>query len=501
MDGHVVSFALGTIITLGRIADCDLHIDDDAISRRHCTLQAVGSEILLADLESANGTYVNELRVAHARIVPGDRVQVGSTVLECRVASGLSLPPADSLVMLSDAELGTTVVRKQIDVGRVDWLEGVEDKAKDPLARAQRYLTILHQVSDQLSRAPNVEVLFQSIVAAVLDVTSADRVALLLRRTPGDPVDIAAAEVRPGRSRATQFLVSHTVLNDVLNTGVSMCSQDAASDVRYAEGESIMAQQIHSVMCAPLRTTEAILGALYVDSRTPSEFGESDLQLLAAIGNQAGVALHRARLLADLEQLFLDMVKAIAATVDAKDGYTHRHSERVATISVRIAQKMSRSSAECEVINLSGLLHDVGKIGVPDSILNKPGRLTPEEFAEIKKHPVHGVRILSNIQSPRVAALIPGVKYHHERWNGAGYPEGLERENIPFLGRLLGVADFLDALTSARSYRGPMTLDQAVDMIKADSGIAFDPQIVEATVALHAVGSLMLPREPSPDLT
>ena len=194
----------------------------------------------------------------------------------------------------------------------------------------------------------------------------------------------------------------------------------------------MIGQGIRSVMCVPLRTTDEILGALYVDSQSgPGRFSEEDLELLAAIGNHAGVALHRVRLMGELERLLLDTVRAIAATIDAKDGYTHRHSERVAALASRIAREMGLGADQQELAELSALLHDVGKIAVPDSILNKPGRLTVEEFAEMRKHPVHGARILANIQSPLVSAVLPGVQYHHEKWDGSGYPEGLQRQRDP----------------------------------------------------------------------
>ena len=114
------------------------------------------------------------------------------------------------------------------------------------------------------------------------------------------------------------------------------------------------------------------------------------------------------------------LAEAIAATIDAKDGYTHRHSERVAALSGRLALEIGLSAGERQTVQLAALLHDVGKIAVPDSILNKPGRLTADEFAEMKKHPLHGARILATIQSPVVAAVLPGVLYHHERWDGSG---------------------------------------------------------------------------------
>jgi putative two-component system response regulator len=199
----------------------------------------------------------------------------------------------------------------------------------------------------------------------------------------------------------------------------------------------------------------------------------------------------------ELERLLLDTIKAIAATIDARDGYTHRHSERVATLTAQLARELGLSEAERETAELSALLHDVGKIAVPDSILNKPGRLTPEEFAEMRKHPVHGARILGNIQSATVKAVLPGVQYHHEKWDGTGYPEGLSGEAIPFLGRLLGVADFYDALTSARSYRGALSAEETIGLIAKGAGTHFDPTVAAAIVRIFERGELNLDAMPS----
>jgi HD-GYP domain-containing protein (c-di-GMP phosphodiesterase class II) len=193
-------------------------------------------------------------------------------------------------------------------------------------------------------------------------------------------------------------------------------------------------------------------------------------------------------------------MKAIASLIDAKDGYTHKHSERVSAFGVRLARHLGFDAEGRGVVELSGLLHDVGKIGVPDAILNKPGKLTDEEFTQMKLHPVHGARILSQIQSNKVVSILPGVKYHHERWDGKGYPEGLKGEEIPLLGRVLGVADFLDALSSDRSYRKGLSLDEALSMVKDLEGKAFDPVVVKAAVELHAIGELALPATPNPGM-
>ena len=512
--GRTVALSTGQTITLGRLKGCDVVVDDEAASRRHCTISGRDSVCVVSDLQSANGTFVNERRISTVELNKSDKIRIGSTVIELlgadaeKPAATAGGPHSTTSLSLVEAR-SQTLVQRAVDPTRLEFLSQVVRKKDDAelLQSAQRYLTTLHKVSDLLSRASSVEALFDSILSAILEVSGGDRAAILMRTEGGAATDVNMVAVRTkadgvkgAQAPSGQVMLSRTVVNDVLEKGMSAFTDDALADERYVGGESIVRQRIRSVMCAPMRTTEQILGVLYVDSRQAREFSEAELELLAAVGNQAGIALHRARLMAEMERLFIDVMKAIAATIDAKDGYTHRHSERVAAFGVRLARQIGFDADSRAVVELSGLLHDVGKIGVPDAILNKPGKLTDAEFAEIKLHPVHGARILSNIQSPKVISLLPGVKYHHERWDGKGYPEGLAGENIPFLGRLLGVADFLDALTSDRSYRKGLSLDEALQMVKDLEGKAFDPVVVKAAVELHERGELALPPDPPAEI-
>jgi HD-GYP domain-containing protein (c-di-GMP phosphodiesterase class II) len=505
--GRAITLTLGQSLTFGRLKTCDVQLDDESVSRRHCALHAREDGCVVADLQSANGTFVNDRRVLTAELKAGDRLRVGSTVVEL-VSSGAAnatSAAAATTLNLTGEERGHTLVRRAVDPSKPEFLTQVFKKKDDRalLESAQRYLSTLHHVSDVLSRASGVEELFDSIVSAILDVTKGDRAAILMRgpRTDAEAdVRVVAVRARTEAASVGNVVLSRTVVGDVLEHGVSIFSHDALSDERYLSGDSIVRQRIRSVMCAPMRTTEEILGVLYVDSHSTHEFSDTELELLAAVGNQAGIALHRARLLAEVEQLFFDVTKAIAAIIDAKDGYTHRHSERVAAFAVRLARQLGMASDDHRVVELSGLLHDVGKIGVPDAILNKPGKLTDEEFAEMRRHPGHGAAILANIQSAKVTELLPGVKYHHERWDGEGYPEGLQGEAIPLLGRVLAVADFLDALTSDRAYRQGLSMDEVVRMIQEQAGRAFDPTVVAAAVKLHEKGELALPVAPGPAL-
>lgn len=179
-----------------------------------------------------------------------------------------------------------------------------------------------------------------------------------------------------------------------------------------------------------------------------------------------------------LADLYLATIKSLALAIDAKDQYTHQHILRVQRYAVALAKELRLNEIDLEGISTGALLHDIGKLGVPEYVLLKPGRLTAEEYEKIKKHPEIGAAILDPVEFPW--PVLPVVKYHHEKWDGTGYPEGLKGEQIPYTARILAVADVYDALTSTRSYRDAWTHEKAVSVIKKDSGTHFDPVIVEA---------------------
>ena len=174
------------------------------------------------------------------------------------------------------------------------------------------------------------------------------------------------------------------------------------------------------------------------------------------------------------EELFLQVVASLADAIDAKDAYTKGHSGRVAAYAREIARRCGYDEAHLDAVYMMGLLHDVGKIGVPDSIINKTGRLTDEEFAKIKKHPEIGGRILENIQ--KMPELVCGAKWHHERFDGKGYPDGLSGFDIPETARIIAVADAYDAMTSNRSYRNVLPQAKVRAEIEEGMGRQFDPR-------------------------
>ena len=209
-------------------------------------------------------------------------------------------------------------------------------------------------------------------------------------------------------------------------------------------------------------------------------FTQRDLSLLSILANQAGISIENARLYDNIRRDYHDVIQGLAKAVDARDHYTLEHSTRVSSYAVIIARTMKINAELVEAIQFGALLHDVGKIGIPDIILNKPGRLTDEEFTRMKTHSTMGANIVSKIES--LVPLVPLVLYHHERFDGRGYPEGLAGKKIPLGARVINVADSLETITSDRTYHKARSFEEGFEEIKRCSGGQFDPEVVEAFV-------------------
>ena len=188
------------------------------------------------------------------------------------------------------------------------------------------------------------------------------------------------------------------------------------------------------------------------------------------------------------QELFINSVRTLAAAIDAKDPYTRGHSERVARYAVVLARHMSLSPEEVRTVRLSALLHDVGKIGIDDRILRKPTALTSEEFEVMKTHPVKGAVIMGQI--PQLRDVIPGIKHHHEKWSGGGYPDGLKGADIPRIARIVAVADTFDAMTTTRPYQKAMPLPFVIERIKSMAGKSFDAEVTAALDKAYTTGEL-----------
>lgn len=255
---------------------------------------------------------------------------------------------------------------------------------------------------------------------------------------------------------------------------------DTERDPRFFKGADKKSGFVtRSMICVPMRLKDRVVGVLQVLNRTGEiPFNDHDLETLENVANQAVSAIENARLYENIQKVYLSTIEVLATAIDAKDPYTQGHSRRVTQYSVAIAEEMNLTTKEIENIRYAGLLHDVGKIGIKDSIIRKPGRLTDEEYAIIKMHPAIGAKILRPVDF--LADKIPGVLHHHEYYDGRGYPDHLTGLTIPLAGRIICVADAFDAMTTNRPYRKGLSVNTAVGELKKFSGKQFDPECVEA---------------------
>ena len=215
--------------------------------------------------------------------------------------------------------------------------------------------------------------------------------------------------------------------------------------------------------------------------RGSREFGTVEANLLNSIATILGTHVRNIDLYQQHEELMLSFVRSMVSTLDAKDPYTRGHSERVAKIARRLGEEMNLPEDDLNDIYLSGVLHDIGKVGVDDGILSKPDKLTDEEFKQIQKHPMIGFEILKGLKN--LQKILPGVRNHHENFNGRGYPDNLSGESIPMMARILAVADSYDAMGSDRPYRKGMPLPRVEDIFRRGAGDQWDPVVIEAYFA------------------
>jgi putative nucleotidyltransferase with HDIG domain len=261
---------------------------------------------------------------------------------------------------------------------------------------------------------------------------------------------------------------------DALSGGETQIHNEIADDCDWSH----LRTHLRRFICVPLERDHRPLGVIIaIDKNDTTEFNSVDMKLLNNVGNQCSIFLENAALYSDMQDLFMGVLHALTRSIDAKDAYTRGHSQRVAELSRALARKVGLSDEQCERVYLSGLLHDVGKIGVPEAVLTKPGKLTEAEFDAIKKHPEIGAQILGNIK--QLQDIIPGVLYHHERWDGRGYPAQRGGEDIPLMGRIICVADSFDAMSSTRTYRPALPLETVLAEIARCAGAQFDPALAK----------------------
>jgi putative nucleotidyltransferase with HDIG domain len=463
------------------------------VSRTHAEIVRTGEDHILRDLGSVNGTYLNGSLITKATLRHGDQITMGDTALRVELTStGFDRRSTDSHVVLCST---TPNEGERLRLaGQPTALQASlmsEDAGR--AQRAHQRLETLVSVTQTLTRLRELDELFPLVVDEVMNVLPAER-GVLLRVTADGSLQPRCARnvVEPGG----QVEVSRTIVDEVVSHRQCVLSADALLDDNIDMSESIMFHNIRSVLCVPIEYDKELLGVVYLD--TPgreSLFTEDDLHFVSGIAGAAAVAITNATAVEnvrsahqELNHAYLSMLSVLANAIEARDHYTIGHTWRVARFAQVVARQMGWDEEKISEIEVGGMLHDIGKIGVPDSILTKAGSLSAEEQEMMQLHPQIGARMLRDV--PSLEHVLPYVLYHHERFDGAGYPGQLEGQAIPIEARLLAVADALDAMTSNRPYRRSMDLDAVLDELRQEAGQQFDPAIVEALLCAYDEGEL-----------
>ncbi|MFC1799945.1 HD domain-containing phosphohydrolase [Candidatus Eisenbacteria bacterium] len=244
-----------------------------------------------------------------------------------------------------------------------------------------------------------------------------------------------------------------------------------------------------SLVAVPLRSGKREMGIVTIYLKEAAPVSAEALAIVSIVASVTAAAVEHSQLVRRMETNYFSTVEALAAAIEAKDPYTRGHSKRVTQFAIVLAERFGVSDTELRTLQYGATLHDIGKIGIDEKILNKPGKLTPEEFEVIKHHPAIGEHIIERVDFLQGAR--PVVRSHHERFDGTGYPDGLRDEEIPFLARVCCVVDFYDALTSDRPYRPAFSVDTTIQYITEGIGSMFDPVIAKEFLEMSPVLSAM----------
>ena len=468
--------------TIGRDANNTVIIDDDRTSRHHARIKKRDLLFVIEDLESRNGTYLNGDRVLNATLQSGDKIIVGDSELVFLTPEGQIDIVTEMLdfehVIASDLgidhpiELAEDTVQKKAGIKR---LSHVKDLVNGPAGGAtakavfEQHANLLEATS--FEEAANV---ILKSVHHFLKNTSRSAVFLWSQQSRR-LIPISTRFV----GKRKPFALSKRAFEDAVSRKQGIIIDPQSTDVTQSHRHRVV---------LPVVSNKEVISIVYAECDSVAQpFNNDGVDALRLFLTRSAPSLENFILRRDLDAYMVGMIETMIASLEAKDTYTHGHSERVSRYSMAIADEMQLAKDVKKSLLMSSLCHDIGKIGIPDAILRKAALLAPDEYEEMKQHPVIGSNIVGHL--PNARKILSGVKYHHEKWDGSGYPDGLAGEEIPFFGRIVAVADVFDAMISGRTYSGFIDSSEAVEKLSSESEL-FDPDILKAFVRAYENGIL-----------
>lgn len=371
-------------------------------------------------------------------------------------------------------------------------LKEAEDEIEEHVEDLEILLSFLlgiHEFGVATSGIVEIDRLAKLIVINATRLLRTEIGSLMLVDKETNMLEIAAARGLPEELvKNVHIPIGKGIAGKVVEEGEPILCENIETDKRFSR-QSNDKYSSKSFVSVPLKVQNRVIGVLNINNKeSKQKFDEKDLRLLTILAEQSARTIENAELYKHMQDTYLGTIQTLARAIDAKDPYTKGHSDRVTKYAVKIAKEMNLSQSVIRNIEYSALIHDIGKIGIQESILTKKGGLSGTEYEIVKMHPLIGESIITPVKF--LNGVAPLILYHHERFDGKGYLEGLRGEAIPLGARIISVADAFDAMTSDRPYRKALTRKKAREELEKESGKRFDPQVIEAFLRLLDRGEL-----------
>ena len=363
-------------------------------------------------------------------------------------------------------------------VQRLDAEEQVNDVSRK-LSEGYEEITLYQRITSKIRVSQPSDAFFTATCSELMEFLDVEAIAALYcdKDHRSDPQIVSLGAVPLDNAQLLRLY--HHFERELADGREAVIANDCSTSAEL----KALVPGVSNMILVPLRQGKKLYGVMAAFNKNDHvEFYSTDVKLVSSVSGTIAVFVENTHLYDDLQQLMLGTVKVLVSSIDAKDPYTCGHSERVASLSRRLGEQMGLPREDIDRVYLAGLLHDIGKIGVPEAILLKNGRLDPQEFDIMKTHSTIGARILAGVRE--LSDVIPGVLYHHERLDGRGYPKGLAPEAVPLDSRIIGLADAFDAMTSNRVYRPALSIEQVETELRRNTGTQFDVRCVDALMEL-----------------
>jgi len=478
------------VICIGRDTDVRIQIMDQGVSRRHAEIFRVGEMYFIRDLGSRNGTYVNDERISEELLRESDRIRIGQTTLvfEDSVPSRETVIPE---IQFSHVETdpGATM---EFRFGVMDFADIEEPDAPSAQSVAESYepehLSVLLQAARAVSKEQDVKKMLTKIISLCADAVGADHGYIFAKAQDREKRELNL-EASYEKEGSTAPSVSTTIIKRVFKYGRALLSSDASTDQRFSDKSSVIIKGVKSVICAPLVGREEILGVIYLSTSDPAvTLSTEDLELVSAIGIQAGMALYSSRATDKQRRMFTSIITTLVGAVEMQNPSLKGRSERVARFAKAAARAMELPETEVDSVGLAALLQNIGRLSITEAdIIHSQDASNREDSLEYKQA-IRSEELLGNIQGLR--DILPAVKHSFERFDGSGSPDGLAGDKIPLHARIIAAAYFFENILGDGT-RDKMSIKEALFRLNslAQEG-QVDPDIVKAMAIAFRMGLL-----------